>query len=282
MAELISVGILTRNGGEIFASVLDMLDRQEVSVPYEIVVLDSESTDGTAERAKAIADEFHQIRPEDFSFGKSRDQLFSHCNGDIIATLSQDACPTNTSWLATLTAPIRSGEADIAQGVERRSDKPFFWERTGRFYWTSAWVPFLEKYGRPGLSTVNLAVTRHGWEATGFGPIPMCSDKLFQKRAAEADLRTSLCEEAVVQHGHEYPTPALVKRCANEGMALRHLDFEVGLSTTLYDLASPVLYRTLLKGLLQGDIHQTSEVFFPVLRPLALWYGNHFLTDLWR
>lgn len=283
MVDLISVALLTRNGGEVFASVLDALMSQEISVPYEIVLLDSNSSDGTAERARGAGARVYQIRPEDFSFGSSRDELFGYCDGDIIATLSQDACPLTSKWLDTLTAPIREGSADIAQGVERLSDKPFFWERVGKFYSTSEWVPFLEKYGRPGLSTVNLAITRNAWEETGFGPIPMCSDKLLQKRAAQAQMRTTLCREAVVQHGHEYSTPALVKRCANEGMALRRLGFNVDFRTvTLADLSSLDNYRILLKGLAEGEINQLSEIFFPILRPLAVWYGNHFLGDLWR
>ncbi len=282
MVDLISVAILTRNGGEVFASVLDALEHQEIDVPYEIVLLDSKSSDGTVRRARKAGARIHQIHPEDFSFGKSRDELFGYCEGDIIATLSQDARPLTTSWLDDLTAPIRSGSADISQGVERLTDKPFFWERVGKFYSTSEWLPFLEEYGYPGLSTVNLASSREAWKKTGFGPIPMCSDKLFQKRAAQAELKTTRCDEAVVQHGHVYSTASLVKRCANEGLALRHLGVRVELPKTLRDLAYLDNYRTLLRGLLQGEINQTSEVLFPILRPVAAWYGNHFLAERWR
>lgn len=282
MANLISVAILTRNGGEVFASVLEALEHQEISVPYEIVLLDSQSSDGTVRRARRAGAHIHQIHPEDFSFGESRDELFGYCEGDIIATLSQDARPLTTSWLDALTAPIRSGSADISQGVERLTDKPFFWERVGKFYSTSEWIPFFEEYGYPGLSTVNLAASRQAWKKTGFGPIPMCSDKLFQKRAAQAGLKTTLCDKAVVQHGHEYSTASLVKRCANEGLALRHLGFRVELPTTLRDLGYLNNYRTLLRGLMQGEVNQISEFLFPILRPVAIWYGNHFLADRWR
>ncbi|RMF60395.1 MAG: glycosyltransferase family 2 protein, partial [Bacteroidetes bacterium] len=49
---LISVGILTRNGGEGFRAVLDMLARQVCPVPHQVVILDSGSTDGTLEAAE--------------------------------------------------------------------------------------------------------------------------------------------------------------------------------------------------------------------------------------
>src|SRR5690606_30764757 len=121
----------------------------------------------------------HRIPPEDFSFGESRDLLFSHCRGEIIATISQDACPVDDHWLDHLTESIRNGEADVVQGWEQMDEKSFYWDRIGSFYVTSEWNAFLEQYGAPGLSTVNLAVACSAWERTRFGPISMCSDKLF-------------------------------------------------------------------------------------------------------
>ncbi len=287
MPRLISIAILTKNGGDAFREVLEALRRQTVPESWatEVVLLDSGSTDDTLAAAREAGAVIHEIPPEDFSFGESRDVLFSHCRGEIIATLSQDACPVGTGWLEAITEPIRAGRADVVQGWETLSDKPFFWERIGRFYATSEWRPFFERYGWsdvPGLSTVNLAVRRSVWEETGFGPIPMCSDKLFQKRVFEAEKRVELRRDAVVRHGHEYRTRSLFKRCANEGMALRRLGFRVSARRTVRDALNRRNYGALIRGVARGEVRSPAEALFPVLRPLGVWYGNRFLSDYWR
>lgn len=282
MADLISISILTRNAGEAFPEVLAALRRQVIDLPTEIVLLDNGSTDGTLAVARAAGAVVHTMPPEDFSFGESRDRLFSLCRGPYIVALSQDAVPADDHWLDRLTRPLRDGTADIVQGLEVMADKPFFWDRIGRFYYTREWQPFFACYGAVGLSTANLATTRAAWERARFGPIAMCSDKLFQKRAAEAGLRVVLCREARVRHGHTYTTAGLFKRCANEGMGLRMLGFRIATTDALRDLAHGRAYRRLLKGLLRREVHAPAEVLFPLIRPAALWYGNRFLKSYWR
>ncbi|GIV57714.1 MAG: hypothetical protein KatS3mg042_0627 [Rhodothermaceae bacterium] len=181
--------------------------------------------------------------------------------------------------------PSARGRPTWCRASSGWATRTFYWDRIGRFYATSEWQPFFERYGWPGvpgLSTVNLAASRTAWEATGFGPIPMCSDKLFQKRAAERGLRVMLCREAIVRHGHTYTVRSLFKRCANEGMALRLLDVRVRGRQTLRDVLNRKNYRALARGLLRGEVRRPAEVLFPLLRPLGIWYGYHFVRGYWR
>ncbi len=282
MADLISISILTRNAGAGFRKTLDALHSQQIDLPVEIVLLDNGSTDGTLAAAREAGAVVHTMPPEAFSFGESRDRLFSLCRGAIIVALSQDAVPVDDRWLERLTRPLRDGVADIVQGLEVMQEKPFFWDRIGRFYYTREWQPFFARYGAVGLSTANLATTRAAWEQARFGPIAMCSDKLFQKRAAEAGMRVVVCREARVHHGHRYTIAGLFKRCANEGMGLRMLGFRTATHDTLRDLCNLRVYRRLFKGLLQGEVRAPAEVLFPLIRPVALWYGNRFVEKYWR
>lgn len=290
---MISVGILTYNGGTVFQRVLRALQAQEMEEEWEVVLLDSGSEDGTPERAEQMCDaRVHRIAPEDFSFGTSRDHLFSLCDGEFIVTISQDAVPAHAQWLKAITRPLVDGRADIVQGFETIKEKPFYWDRIGKMYFSSEWRPFREKYGVPyerngrealmGLSTVCIAMSKDAWQQTRFGPIEMSSDKLFQKRAVEAGLDVELCFEAQVHHGHDYDVRSLVKRCANEGMSLRELGYEVAFPRALRDALRLEMYRKLAGGLVRGEIRSWAEVVFPICRPLAAWYGNRFLDALWR
>lgn len=278
----ISVAILTKNGGEEFVEVLDRIGAQEIDAPVEIVIVDSGSKDGTLEVARSRGVRIHEIPPEEFAFGDTRDLLFSLCRGQVIATISQDALPLGTDWLENLTRPIRDGRADLVQGLENLVTKPFYWDRIGRFNFSSEWNPFYEKYGRDWLSTANFAASRSAWEQAGFGPISMCSDKLFQKRASTQGLRTVYARDAVVEHGHEYHTVSLFKRLANEGMALRLLGFEHPLHAAVRDLIRARIMRSWAGGIVRGQIRTVAELLFPFIRPVAVWYGNHFVKEYWR
>ena len=281
-APAISVAILTKNGGDEFVEVLRRIGSQQIDADVEIVIVDSGSTDGTLQAARDHGVRIHQIPPEEFAFGDTRDLLFSKCRGDVIATISQDALPIGDMWLERLTRPVRDGDADIVQGMENLIDKPFYWDRIGRFNFSTEWNPFYEAYGRDWLSTANLATSRSAWERTGLGPISMCSDKLFQKRASVGGLRTLYARDAVVEHGHEYSTSGLFKRLANEGMALRLLGFEHPLGAAVRDLIRPRIMRSWAGGIARGEIRSMAEILFPVIRPIAVWYGNHFVKEYWR
>ncbi len=279
---VISVAILTKNGGEEFVEVLERIAAQDIDVPVEIVLVDSGSKDGTLDAARAHGARIHEIPPEEFAFGDTRDLLFSLCRGRVIATISQDAHPVGSRWLESLTRPIRDGRADIVQGFENLATKPFYWDRIGRFNFSSEWNPFYETFGRDWLSTANFAASRDAWERAGFGPISMCSDKLFQKRASIEGLRTIYARDAVVEHGHEYHIVSLFKRLANEGMALRLLGFEHKLGAAVRDLIRVRILRSWAGGVVRGQIRSAAEFLFPIVRPLAVWYGNHFVKEYWR
>ncbi len=49
----VSVGILTRNGGKLFHKVMEGLIGQQTPWPFEVVILDSASKDGTDTHAAA-------------------------------------------------------------------------------------------------------------------------------------------------------------------------------------------------------------------------------------
>src|SRR6476620_9671388 len=86
----VSVGVLTRNAGKLFGRVLDALSKQTTDWPYEIVILDSGSKDGTDKYAESRGVRVVPYQPAKFRFGTARDKLFESCHGEVIVTMSQD------------------------------------------------------------------------------------------------------------------------------------------------------------------------------------------------
>jgi len=93
--------IPTLNGGRLFHRCLDAVARQKLDRPFEIVVVDSGSRDGT----DAIAESYGRVIRTDkseFNHGLTRNLGISECRGDLVALLVQDAVPCDRYWLQKL------------------------------------------------------------------------------------------------------------------------------------------------------------------------------------
>jgi rhamnosyltransferase len=89
----VSVAIPVRNGGVLFAGVLDALAAQTVA--HELVVCDSGSNDGSVARARAHGARVLEIAPERFSHGGTRNLLMDAASGAHVALLTHDSQPAD-------------------------------------------------------------------------------------------------------------------------------------------------------------------------------------------
>ena len=112
---LVSIVILTKNGGKNFESCITAIYQQTTDFPFEVIVVDSGSTDCTLEYIKGYPIRLYEIKPHEFSFGPTRDYAFGLANGQFIVTLSQDVVPANREWLSKLVEPLMQNKADAVQ-----------------------------------------------------------------------------------------------------------------------------------------------------------------------
>ncbi len=100
-----SVIVPTYNAGPEFESVLKMLVSQKTDWPYEVVVVDSGSTDETVSIIKKFNKvKLHTISNSEFQHGRTRNLAISLTNGEFIAVITQDALPVDRFWLKNLIA----------------------------------------------------------------------------------------------------------------------------------------------------------------------------------
>ena len=98
-----TVFIPTWNGLPELSGVLAKLVVQRTPFPFEILVIDSGSTDGTLE----LLAEYPSIRViripnSEFNHGTTRNRGVAEARGEIVALLTQDAEPVDDRWLARL------------------------------------------------------------------------------------------------------------------------------------------------------------------------------------
>ena len=113
----VSVVIPTWNAGERFLEVLAALDSQDIDEGFEFVVIDSGSTDGTAERAARAGAYVERIPQADFNHGATRNLGISRSRGEFVALLTQDAVPMRRDYLRNL---VSAFERDNVDGVYAR------------------------------------------------------------------------------------------------------------------------------------------------------------------
>ena len=106
---MISVVIPVKDGGADLVRCLDAIARQQVDDEVEVVIVDSGSTDGSVEIARARGARVHEIPPEEFNHGRTRNLGAELANGDVLVFTSQDAFAADERWLSRLVAPLRSG-----------------------------------------------------------------------------------------------------------------------------------------------------------------------------
>lgn len=83
---------------------------------FEVIVVDSGSTDGALEVVKNYPVRVVTIAPQNFNYAKAANLGISKSHGDIIARLSGDAVPADKHWLEHLISPFKDPRVGATYG----------------------------------------------------------------------------------------------------------------------------------------------------------------------
>lgn len=237
-----SAVILTRNPGPRFASVLDRVLEQDCPWPFEVLVLDTGSTDGTVEYVQSRPGaRLHTIVPDEFGHGRTRNLAVSLTSGEFVAFLTHDALPFDGSWLRRLVeaveqAPNIAGafgrhvayqdaspftSRDLDQQFARFLEQPLVVSRDldPRHYATDRrWQEMLRFY-----SDNNSCLRRSVWEQIPYPDVDFAEDQAWAERIIRAGFAKAYAPDAVVYHSHDYGVIEQFQRSFDEAAALRAL-----------------------------------------------------------
>ncbi|KAB8290089.1 Glycosyl transferase family 2 [Bifidobacterium avesanii] len=122
---VVSVIIPTLNPGE---QIITSLERclEQTRRPDEIIVVDSASNDGTAERVQRFIDKhakdptttirFIPIQRQDFDHGATRDMALRESKGDFVLFLTQDALPADAHYIENILKPFADEHIAMVSG----------------------------------------------------------------------------------------------------------------------------------------------------------------------
>ncbi len=233
-----TVAVPVLNGGELFVRALDAISRQRVDAELEILVVDSGSSDGSADRAREHGARVIEIERVAFGHGSTRNLLMREARGDHVALLTQDAEPASDDWLEFLlggfalgddvalvfgpyharpgASPVVRGELErwfgsLTPGAERLAPE----ERA---------LPALELMGRRGFFTdVNACIARSAWTQVPFRDIAYAEDRALALDMLRAGFAKVYEPRAGVLHSHSYTPRALFGRAFDESRAVREV-----------------------------------------------------------
>ncbi len=236
-----SVIIPTKNAGRQFERVLDAVVAQQAPWAFEVLVVDSGSTDGTVELVRATDGvRLHEIPPEEFGHGKTRNLGVSLTSGEFIAVITHDALPVNDRWLRELIDAAEQSD-DIAgvfgRHLSYEHDGPFM-ERDLRLHFDgfTQWPAVMrlddpERYRSDQgyrqllhfFSDNNACLRRSVWEKIPYPDVDFAEDQLWAQQIIEAGYARAYADRAVVFHSHTYGFIDLFRRSFDESRALQRL-----------------------------------------------------------
>ena len=228
----LSVIIPTLNAEKELPALLEALGRQTVQ-PEEILVIDSESADRTAEIARSFDRvRFMTVRRKDFDHGRTRDEALRQSAGDVVVFLTQDAVPADEQCLANLIRPLREDGVAVSAGrqLPRADATPM--ERLVRSfnYPETSHIRSEADVQKMGIKTffcsdVCAAYNRKIYEELGgfVYPLKTNEDMFFAAQAIRGGYRVAYAAEARVLHSHNFSLKEQYERNRIQGYEIeRH------------------------------------------------------------
>jgi O-antigen biosynthesis protein len=236
-----SVVVLTKNPGEIFKRVLPAIRAQITPWEFEIMVVDSGSTDGTIEFVQQYADvRLIQIESSEFGHGKTRNFAVSQSRGEFAAMLTHDAMPADEYWLDNLIKPFMQ-DSKVAGVFGRHKAYPEHSSYTQRdmqvhFDGFLQWPAIMgmedpERYKRDQgyqqllhfFSDNNACLRKSVWKKIPYPDVNFAEDQLWAKAIIESGYKRAYANDAAVFHSHDYSVKDTFRRSFDESRALKTL-----------------------------------------------------------
>jgi rhamnosyltransferase len=225
----VTVALPVRNGGALLGEVLAAARAQRVD--HELLVIDSGSTDGSADLARRHGARVVEIPHADFSHGGTRNRLMELASGDHVAFLTQDSVPAGPGWLAALLGGFALAD-DVALAFGPHLPRPDASPMVRREL-NELFARFGEQRVDRGeaavgpatfFSSANGAVARWAWERVPFRAVDYAEDQVLARDMLAAGLAKAYVPEAAVVHSHDLPPVQAFRRYFADFRALAEVN----------------------------------------------------------
>ncbi len=268
----VSILIRTKNEEGYIGKTLTAIFSQTYN-NYEVLIVDSGSTDRTLEIAREYEVKIFEIKPEDFTWGYALNYGFQRAAGEYVVCLSAHALPLSENWLETIIPNFRDDNvaAVMCNTLPWPDCNPF--DRRGLLRKFN--IPKQElKEGPPFIfGNTSSVIRRDIWERVNFDEsLSYCEDHDWIRNVRKLNYKIIYEPEAKVYHSHNEALKQIYRRYYQEAYASKILNLrDYTFFNMFFDAAAGSIYDMLYVIAKRDNL---KWFFFAPLRRLAMNYAR--------
>ena len=223
---MVSIIIPTYHAEKYLTTLLEKLKDQSFS-EFELLIIDSSSTDKTVEIAKKYTDNVIVIPQHEFDHGGTRTKAAQLARGDILLFLTQDALPFDTDTIEKMVKVFDNKQVGAAYGKQLAyKETNLFGKHLRTFNYTdNSYIRDKKDIAQYGIKTAFLSDSFAAYRKTALEDIGWFKDKLILgedtyagAKMILADYALAYVSEARVYHSHSYTVIQEFKRYFDIGV----------------------------------------------------------------
>ena len=221
MAVEASIVIRTLNEAKHVGALFQGIHEQNYT-DWEIILVDSGSTDGTVDIARQNGATIYHIPRDEFTFGRSLNLGCGKAKGSYLVFASGHVRPTNNNWLRNLIEPFGEPSVAMVYGRQRGTDSNRLSEvRDLQMNYAAASSILVNQ---PNGNNGNAAIRYDLWRRNPFDEsLPGLEDVDWAKRIQKEGYRVYYAADASVYHIHEETLRQVYSRFLREAMASKRI-----------------------------------------------------------
>jgi glycosyltransferase involved in cell wall biosynthesis len=273
---IVSVIIRCFNEEKHIGNLLSSLKNQTLK-NYEVIIVDSGSTDQTVYIAKQFSPTIVHISPDEFTFGYSLNKGCSAAKGDFFVIASAHVLPYHETWLEEMIKPFHDAKVGVTYGKQIGNHTTKFSEHQV----FAQQFPDKSNYQQttPFCNNANAAIRRTIWEQHHYDEtLSGLEDVEMGKWVIENDYRLAYNANAAIIHIHEETPGKILNRYKREAIALKqifpdsHLRITEFVSLWMSNMALDILRAAKQRKLFSC---LTDIVMFRTMQYLGTYQGIH-------
>jgi len=189
---------------------------------WEIVLVDSGSTDGTVDIARRYGANIYHIPKDEFTFGRSLNQGCSEAKGEILVFVSGHVWPITNNWLGNLVKPFEESAVAMVYGRQRGTEASRLSELRDleSQFGPGSHIMVDEPRGNNG----NAAIRRDLWLEQPFDEtLPGLEDVDWARKIGNDGHRVYYAADAAVYHLHKENLKQIYGRYLREAIASKRM-----------------------------------------------------------
>jgi rhamnosyltransferase len=189
---------------------------------FEIILVDSGSTDATLAIAGGYPIRVISISPEEFSFGRSLNLGCQVAKGEYLIVVSAHVYPVSRDWIEQLLRPFSTPQVALVYG-KQRGDATTKYSEHQIF---SRWFPDTSNYNQdnPFCNNANAAVRKSLWQEFPYNELLTgLEDVAWSNRIMEAGYCIAYSSEAEIVHIHNESARRIYNRYRREAIAFKSI-----------------------------------------------------------